>query len=117
MKPTFTVTASALAEGTAASIGATYSDVVAAQPRRVRKIYIQSTMDGDVLLSLDGGTTDHIRVPEAPQVGAADREVVQIELNFDSEDAWAYAGQALQAKDGASAPTAGTLSITIFYNG
>jgi len=94
----------ALSELAPAGIGATYA-TLATLTFHAKQLLFVNSLDGDVVLSFDGGTTDHVRLPAS----------TSLSLNF-TDNEHLLAGTVIQVKDGASAPTAGTLGVTPVYH-
>ena len=93
----------ALRSVAAAGIGATYVSVGAVFEDEILVIHIcENTLDGDVVLSFDGGTTDHYQV-----TAGAEREIVfRGRTNI-------YHGKNLSIKDGASAASTGSIFFSV----
>lgn len=88
----------------AADITASYTDVITSLPAEPRQITIVSTLDQPVVLSFDGGVTDHLVVPASM--------TYTININFNSGDYFRNAGSALQVKEVGN-PTTGNLYVSI----
>ena len=87
----------------AASIGATHVTVGDALQDEVMAIHVcENSLDGDVVISFDGGTTDHYQL-----TSGAEREIV---FRGRAKD---YIGKKIAVKDGASAPTTGSIFFAV----
>jgi len=83
----------------------TYAEVVAEDlDERPAVIFIVNSCDDTIFVSLDGGTTDHFELESGEDI------VVDLGANGMRQD-----GSAIHAKHAGSAPTAGTLRITVIY--
>lgn len=88
-------------EGTALST--TYANVGAVLGSDAHIVLAFNTCDDTIVLSLDGGTTDHIKL-DANEAFTLDLKTSQLVL---------AKGVQIQAKDLGSTPTAGSLRISI----
>ena len=71
------------------AIGASYTTLISSIPRHTRQLIITNSLDAAVMLSFDGGTTDHLPL-------LANQSFV---FNLDDQDTLVHAGSALQVKD------------------
>lgn len=87
------------------SFAGTYVEILAEIPHDTVEIAVLSTCDAAVMLSLDGGTTDHEPVP------AASSKQLIWRAN-ESHDRTTVAGNAIHVKD-IGTPTAGSVYIML----
>lgn len=83
------------------SVGAGYGNLLASIPGRGYILTITNSLDADVWISLDGGTTDYVRLPAG----------VGISLDFGASEV-EYAGT-VSVKYGTGAPTSGFISCGV----
>lgn len=97
---------SSLANG---SISGSYATILSSIPSDIVCIIITTTLDGAVMLSFDGGTTDHLPVPKATN----DTSPIQIWLASEFGKGFcAHSGSALKVKT-IDSLTAGSLYISV----
>jgi len=88
------------------SLGASYSAVVSNVPGRGISLHFISSLDGDVTISLDGGTTDFITIPPGATVSKS--------LTLDLGANGGHFSGTISAKRGPSgASTVGFLSVGV----
>jgi hypothetical protein len=88
-------------EGT--SLSTTYANVGSTLASDAHIIHVFNTCDATVILSFDGGTTDHYKL-DANEAFTLDLKTSQTVM---------AKGIQIQAKDAGSTPTAGSIRITI----
>lgn len=88
---------------TSAGIGATYADLGSVFNDYVIVIMITNSLNGDVMLSFDDGVTDHIWLP-------AGQDLI---LDLRSNGYRFPLATQIQIKDGDTAPTSGTIALTL----
>lgn len=84
------------------SVGASYGTLIGPIAGRGVVIFIANSLNAGVILSLDGGTTDFIRLPAATPI--------TIDLGANSAE---YSGRISIKQDGAGAPTSGFISCGV----
>ncbi len=92
-----------------AGFAGTYTTVVTTIPSEAIEIIVTTTLDESVMLSFDGGVTDHVAIPKTADAGGP----IRIELACDCCRGYSYhAGSAIKVKD-IGTPTAGSIYISI----
>lgn len=91
------------------SISGSYSNVGSALTTTARVVHITNNTDGDMMFSVDGGTTDHIFVA----AGSFVLLDIQANMNPDKDDKYVLpVGTQFSVKQ-VSAPSSGNVYVTV----